>query len=282
MDPEFDENNRYTREMLRPFGYFDSIHLFLMKSEGRYAELGLTRHESAGLVTDGDLEVARLLLPHVRRAVTISDLIDMKSLERQALGATLDSIAIGVAIVAGEGRILHTNEAASHMIEAGSPILASNGRLAALHPDVTNELRRAIALAQADEARIGAAGIGVPLVHRDMTAATAHVLPLARGDLRTRLVPQATAAIFIVPAGAPLPVDLGTVARIFGLTPTEARHLEQLIAGTTLAEGAATLGVSLATARTHREHIFEKTGVSRRSDLVALVERLLPPVRRPA
>jgi hypothetical protein len=77
MDPEFEENNRYTREMLRPFGYVDSIHLFLMNTPSRYAELGMSRDESAGLATDRDLEIARLLLPHVRRAVTISDLLDM-------------------------------------------------------------------------------------------------------------------------------------------------------------------------------------------------------------
>lgn len=204
----------------------------------------------------------------------------MKSLERQALGAALDNFAAGVVIVAGKGRILHANEAAREMLDRGSPVVSAGGCLAALNADVTKELLKAIALAHGDEATIGAAGIGMPLLAEDMTAATAHVLPLARGDLRTRLVPHATAAIFIVPAGTPLATDLTTVAGLFRLTPAETRHLDQLIAGATLAEAAATLGVSEATTRTHREHIFAKTGVSRRGHLVALVERLVPLVRR--
>jgi DNA-binding CsgD family transcriptional regulator len=164
------------------------------------------------------------------------------------------------------------------MLDARSPIIASGGCLAALHAEGTNELMKAVELAHDDEGRIGATGIGVPLMHQDMPATIAHVLPLARGNLRTRLVPQAAAAVFIAPAGTPLPVDLGTVARMFGLTPAETRQLDQLMAGATLAEAAAALGVSKATARTHREHIFAKTGVSRRGDLVALVGRLVPSV----
>jgi predicted nucleic acid-binding protein len=48
-----------------------------------------------------------------------------------------------------------------------------------------------------------------------------------------------------------------------------------------LTEAASALGITEATARTHRNHIFTKTGVSRRTDLLALVGRLVPPIRRP-
>jgi DNA-binding CsgD family transcriptional regulator len=199
-----------------------------------------------------------LLLPHVRRAVTISDLIDMKSLEKEALSATLDTVAAGIVVVAAEGRILHANDAARRMFEAGSPVTSPHGFLATLHPQITNELMKAIAIAQTNEAEIGAAGIGVPLIGKDLAPAVAHVLPLARGELRTRLMPQATAAVFIAPPGTSLPPDLDAVARIFGLTEAETKQLHRLVAGDTLAEAAAALGVSETTARTHRQHIFAR------------------------
>jgi DNA-binding CsgD family transcriptional regulator len=53
------------------------------------------------------------------------------------------------------------------------------------------------------------------------------------------------------------------------------------MAGATLRDAAAALQVSEATAKTHREHIFAKVGVSRQADLVALVRRLVPPIRQP-
>jgi DNA-binding CsgD family transcriptional regulator/PAS domain-containing protein len=274
------ESSRFYNEWGRPQGIIDSVHLRLLSEPNRVGEFGLSRHEQFGFVGEKELETLRLLAPHIRRSVTISDLLDMKSLEKQALSATLDSVTAGIVVVAAEGRILHANEAARRMFEAGSPVASTRGFLTALYPQTTEELMRAIAIAQSDEARIGAAGIGVPLIGGDLAPATAHVLPLARGDLRTRLMPQATAAVFIAPAGTSLPPDLNAIAKIFGLTSAETKQLRRLVAGDSLADAASALGVSETTARTHRQHIFAKMGVSRQADLVALVARLIPPVTR--
>jgi DNA-binding CsgD family transcriptional regulator len=195
----------------------------------------------------------------------------------EALGSTLDSIVIGVVIVGEQGRILHANQAAQRMFAARSPIDSLGGCLSALQGELTKELRRAIAAAQQDAKSIAGAGIGVPLVDKHLAAATAHVLPLAcgRGDA------SAAAAVFVTPAGAALPAEIGTVTRIFNLTPAEARLLQHLVTGASLTEAATALGITEATARTHRNHIFTKTGVSRRNDLLVLVTRLVPPIRRP-
>ena len=92
---------------------------------------------------------------------------------------------------------------------------------------------------------------------------------------------SATAAVdFVARANMMLPVDVGTVARIYGLTPAETRALQHLVAGASLTEAATALGVSETTAKTHRNHIFLKIGVSGRTDLFALIGRLVPPIRR--
>jgi hypothetical protein len=54
--------------------------------------------------------------------------------------------------------------------------------------------------------------------------------------------------------------------------------LGELVGGASLSEAAVALGIAEATARTHRNHIFTKTGVSRRTDLMLLVWRLAPPI----
>lgn len=195
-----------------------------------------------------------------------------------ALGTTLDSLAAGVVIVTDKGQILHANDAAKRMLDTKSPILSLGGCLAALQADATRELRKAIA-ASADGSSIGAAGIGVPLVERDMRAATAHVLPLGRYG-SPPLASGAAAAIFVTRVETSLPVDVGVLARIFGFTPAETRLLKQLIAGASLMEAASALGISVATAKTHRNHIFMKANVSRRTELLALMGGLLPPLRR--
>ena len=97
-------------------------------------------------------------------------------------------------------------------------------------PHATDRLRRVIAVAGSDEPRIGAAGVGIALRGQGDELATAHILPLARGKIRTRLLPRAVAAVFVA-SGLQLPFGrLEVVAEAFGLTPAETRLLERLSA----------------------------------------------------
>ena len=271
---------RYYTEWAKPRGVCDSIQTMVLREPRRIGIFAANRHETVGPVSDREVAILRLLAPHIRRAVTIGDLMDLKKVEVQALGSTLDHLAAGV-IVVGEGnRILHANDSARRMFAAGSPIHSINGRLAARGARAGAELNKAIDLARRNESRIGATGIGVPLADKSGEPAVAHVLPLARGDLRTRLMPKATAAIFVTRVEQAPEADIDGVAATFGLTPAETRVVRQVLLGMTLVEAAAALGIAESTAKTHLSRIFSKTGTARQPDLVALVHRLLPPLRR--
>lgn len=242
----------------------------------------ITRRQDTGFFTDGQVDLLRHLAPHIRRAITISDLLDLKTVERQAFAAVIDSIRTGICIVGAGGEILHANVAAREMLEKQMPIRAEAGHLRGVDREVTRELLDAIATAQRDEAGIGANGIGVPLRGAEHHPSVAHVLPLARGDIRTRLVPQALAAVFINGDGPASFGDLDAIARSFEYTPSETRLAGELMAGRTLAEAASSLGVGESTVRTHLQNVFTKSGVSRQVDLVSLLTRLVPIARQPA
>src|SRR5262249_26878057 len=57
----------------------------------------------------------------------------------------------------------------------------------------------------------------------------------------------------------------------FGLTPSEARLVLQLVTGETLRSAAAELHISYETARTQLKNIFSKTGTCRQAELVAVI-----------
>jgi DNA-binding CsgD family transcriptional regulator/PAS domain-containing protein len=261
------------------FGLVDAIQTVVVNERGRLGIFSANRHKSVGIAGDREIEIMRLLGPHLRRAITISDLLDMRTLQGQALGATLDSLSIGVVIVAAEARILQANVAASLMFGDGSPIRSSGGKLTAIAAEATAELHRAIEIARGDETAIGHVGIGVALPMEDGEKAIAHVLPLARGDIRTRLVAQGTAAVFVTRENAEPPSSYAAIASSFGLTPAEARVLERVAQGQTPAEAAKALNIAEPTVKTHLARVFAKMGVSRQADLVALVARLIPPVQ---
>jgi DNA-binding CsgD family transcriptional regulator len=76
------------------------------------------------------------------------------------------------------------------------------------------------------------------------------------------------------------PAAVKALSANFKLTPAETRMFEQLATGATVAEAAETLAIAKTTARTHLSRILSKTGVTRQTDLVALIHRLSLPVKR--
>lgn len=166
------------------------------------------------------------LAPHIRRAVMIGDLLDLKSFELHALARSLDHIAAGVIILADNQRILHANASAQAMFASNSPLRARGGYLSATNGPADGELATAIAAARSNEAEIGASGIGVSLSGPGQNPVIAHVLPLAGGVLRSRLMQQATAAIFITSGTKPLALDLAALGSSFDLTSAEIRLLQ--------------------------------------------------------
>jgi DNA-binding CsgD family transcriptional regulator/PAS domain-containing protein len=268
-------------ELLHSEGVSEAMQTVVLRQARRLAVFGVNRQKDAGALTDNERTIMRLLVPHIRRAVAITDILDMKKLEAHALAATLDNYTIGVIVVAERKRIMYANDAARRMFSVDGPVSGADGSLKARDSAADRQLTEAIARAQRDERMIGASGIGVPLRNRIGEPAIAHVLPLTHGNLRTRLMPQATAAVFITKAEEPPMVDVDAVAASFSLTPAESRTLQHLVGGATVMETADALGISVNTTKTHLARIFSKTGASRQADLIGLVHRLMPPIQRP-
>jgi DNA-binding CsgD family transcriptional regulator/PAS domain-containing protein len=271
---------RIYEDLRRTLGITDVMQTVVLREARRIAILTASQHQNDSILMDQDAATMRLLAPHVRRAVKIIDILDVSKIEVDTLVATLDTFIAGVVIVGEHGRILHANDAARRMLSEREPITAIDGILSARNAAANQELSAAIRLARDNEAQIGSSGLGVPL--RCDEPSVAHVLPLARGNVRTRLMPQATAAVFVTRAERESSADIRALARNFDLTAAELRLLEQLTRNATLTDAARTLHISQETARTHLAHIFSKTGVSRQADLLTLVDRLAPPIRRSA
>jgi len=237
------------------------------------------QRETAGGVTDRDVGVVRLLAPHIRRAIAISDVLDGQTMTVSTFEASLDLIGSGVVLVDRDAKIIHANHAARSMLAAGSPIRSERGAVRTCLPETSTALRAAIAKAAGDVAAIGSGGIGVPAPRVDGEPALIHVLPLMRGDIRGRMSPLASAALFVTVRDGETGPSAGVIAAMFDLSAAEVRTLDRLLAGDTLAQVAETLGIAVTTVRTHLTHIFDKTGASRQADLIRLAATFSPPCR---
>jgi len=275
LSPAYIETSPYLQEC-KAAGIVDQMQFFLMHEPMHFSGLGVGRNERQGIITEREIELSKLLLPHLRRAVTISKVLDIRTIAGARMAEALDALRCSVVLTNEHGTILHANRAAEHMLRDGGPIQSAQGLLQATASSAASELRSALALAARNEAGIGKTGLAIRLTEPDVPPIFAHVLPLTGSDFRTRLQPAAVAAVFI---GAPPDAQDGAdaVAAAFGLTPTETKVLASLFAGRTRAETAATLGIAGTTAKTHLEHIFLKTGVTRQAELMRLWTGLISP-----
>lgn len=269
LQPAYLHTSPYANECLGPLGVVDVMHMFLKYTPSEFAEIVLTRQEEKGLFSEHEIELSQLLLPHIRRAVNISSVLDARAIEQAQMTETLNGLRQGIVLVAGTGAIVYANKAASDMFRAGGPIRDVRGILGAVTPAASMEIRQAVAIAGEDEGRIGKIGACILVSEPDMAPVFAHVLPMKGSNMRSEFAPSAAAAIF-VSAG---PDELGTakaMASAFRLTHSETRVLASLLLGRTLSETAKEHGTAITTTKSHLDNIFAKTGVSRQAALIRL------------
>jgi DNA-binding CsgD family transcriptional regulator/PAS domain-containing protein len=262
--------------LIRKEGFVDIITLFLIWGSEYASVFAVGRLERRGVISEREIELGRLLLPHLRRAVTISKVLDARAIEKARMAEALDALKCGVVLTDASGAILHANRAAGRMLPHGWTLQDSRGVLAAKLPGAAKELRNAIKLAAQDESALGKTGLAIRLSEEGEAPVFAHVLPLTGGELRAGLEPEAVAAVFIG-AAQDEQEAAQAMAAAYGLTPAETRLLESLLAGHTLAETATALGVAMTTAKTHLDNLFQKTGVNRQAELMRLAARAAPP-----
>lgn len=156
-------SNRYHREWALPKGLFDAVAVGLVRDRMMVGNAIFSQHQSAGPIGDAQVGGLRLLAPHIRRAVTISNLFDMKTVEATTFAATVEALTVGVVLTDEDSKIVRTNATATAMLAAGDPIVVRQGRIAVQSTTTTSTLQSAVAQATKDEARLGQKGIGIPL-----------------------------------------------------------------------------------------------------------------------
>ena len=270
--------NRYFTEILEPRGILDAVLITIAREPLLLGYAAFNRHHSAGNIGETEVNGLRLLGPHFRRAVTISNLFDMKAIEARTFESALNAVAFGVVLVNERMAIVHANAVAEAMLAAGDPLQSESGTLTLRSRAANDALGAAVLQASRDETALGQRGIGIPARRTQGDPCVVHVLPLRRGEIRPGLAQNAVAALFVAPASSPPRMPTDALALIYDLTPAESRILELACEGATREAIADALGIARSTVKTHLLHVFEKTGCSRQIDLVKLVARLSLPV----
>jgi DNA-binding CsgD family transcriptional regulator len=266
-------------EWAQPQGYGDALLAVLDKSVTSVAHLTTTLRDCDSPVRDAVRRRFRLIVPHVRRAVTIAKTLELHKVDAAVLAEAVDALAASVILVGDEGHIVRANASARAFLASGEIVRTDSGQLIAVDLSARARLRQAVADASKGDRGLGSKGIAIPLAAGHDQPYVAHVLPLTSGARhKARLAYSATVAVFIHRAALDGRTPIDALALHYRLTPAELRVLIAIVEVGGVPEVAPVLGISETTVKTHLRHLFEKTGASRQSDLVRIVASFASPV----
>jgi DNA-binding CsgD family transcriptional regulator/PAS domain-containing protein len=273
-------DSRFYREWAQPQGWVDSANAVLDKSITSFALFSVYRNASSGLVDDAMRWRMQLIVPHVRRAVMIGKAAELKAAEATALADAFDGLNAAMFLVDARGRIVHCNLSGHDMLSEEDILYSQQDILTAANPQAGQNLRNEIAAVSTGDMATGAGGVAVALSSSSDQQWLAHVLPLTAGARRRAgIAYSAVAAVFARKASLDTPSMMETIANIYKLTPSELRVFAAVVDVGGTSAVAAALGISEATVKTHLQHLFEKTGQRRQTDLMKLLANHANPLR---
>lgn len=226
---------------------------------------------------DDELAVLARLSRHVEASLRLGIRLMDAELAALSLGDALARLGVGAFLLDGIGRVLFSNAAGERLIGAG--LTLRNRQLSAIGKPQHDALSAAI------RATLGDAGGVWRGPHRPILLdgedaqqfLAAYVLPVgARASNAADMVLRnARALVVVVASGAAEPPDPAIVRDLLGLTLGEARVASLIGHGLPPREAANKLGIAEETARNALKRVFAKVGVSRQSELAAMLSNLI-------
>jgi DNA-binding CsgD family transcriptional regulator len=216
---------------------------------------------------------------HLREALAIYRRYSQLSAQSESGRLVIDQTSRPICLLRPDRFIAHANAAAQRVLRRADVLVSrSGGYIGCRDPRAEDALTRALyALAleeaPASEGRPARRAIALRDVVGNPVPACLWALRPGQtmgafGDTPRALLVLPTVADAVQP-------DPLVLAAGFDLTPAEGRLLASLATTMDIQEAARRLGISVHTARTHLNHIFDKTGVRTQKELLQQVHSLL-------
>ncbi|MGY3581428.1 DNA-binding CsgD family transcriptional regulator/PAS domain-containing protein [Bradyrhizobium sp. USDA 4341] len=238
--------------------------------------LSMQRHAGREEYSDDELEVLNRLGRHIEKSLRLSIRLLDAELVKLRLGEALSRIGIGVFALDSIGRVVFSNPAGEKLL--GDQLQIVHERLhigtgptrETIDEAVSRALRGQPTALSDDPKPILVSSIGT---NRRLVI---YLLPVAlSANLAEQFLTHTRAIILALEQRLDEPADPAVVRDVLGLTLGEARIAALVGSGLPPKEAAERLGITDATARTVLKRVFSKVGVSRQSELVAVLARLV-------
>ena len=274
-------NSAFFDYVIRPEGRFHCLIATPCVTASRRFHLVVGRPQGAPGFDAADRRVLGALMPHVARLITLENDAARVRDRAEGLASAFDCIGENVVVLSGGGLVELVNAGARRVLALRDGLAVEGGRIMAEDRAAGGRLQAAVKAVTAPE-RGDEMGVEEVALHVPRPSGGAPFelrvrrLPPLRGGLG-----RAARAMLVIEQPEPEQrIDGWSVGKLYGLTSKEMELAALLARGRDLREAAAALAMSYQTARHHLRHIFAKTDLHRQSDLVRMMLRASPKLRR--
>jgi DNA-binding CsgD family transcriptional regulator/PAS domain-containing protein len=263
----------YYQQFLCNLDIFHMLGADLEMPGGAVCRFRVSRSKDAPAFSDEDKAFCNLLLPHLRRSMTMQTHMGRIQSVGKLYAQTVDRMMVGTIILDEHGKILQTNQLAEELLCACDGFRRDGGgRLGTSFAPETRQLQRLIKEAivrstQPQPSIIEAMSLTRPSGCGSL-GVVVHSVPMSEWSEGNR---RPAVAVFIRDAERQTQAPQDLLYQLFSLTPAETALAMQLVNGLSLDEAAEVLNVKRNTARAHLRAIFSKTGVTRQTELVRML-----------
>jgi DNA-binding CsgD family transcriptional regulator/PAS domain-containing protein len=269
-----DARSEFNHDWMRPHHMDDGVFVRLTDGPLPTCFLVASPRRDEPFATAERLDVVNALVPHLQQALrTQEHLSDLEHAARDMAGA-IDGMRHAVVVVGPGATVVHLNAAAEAMQARHEGPHVHHGRLRLRTPATDDQLQRCIA--DALGASDGSSRLSSSITCQRISsphALVVHVLPFTSqvrddGDARALVV-------IVDPDRHPVP-STELLRKAFGLTKAEADLALLVVRGDGLKPISDEMSLSMATVKTHLQHVFCKTGTHRQAELVRLLMAIEP------
>lgn len=260
------------KRFLAPFGITHILTQDVYADSRLVIRLSADRERNQGDFGPREKWLLQSLTPHIRQALNIRAHVRQAEGLADQFQALLARDGVGCVVIGAQWEILRVNEAASRMLQGSRGFSAQRGHLRLRNSAALKPVRMAIDAAvrahlegAADRTSVS---IGVPGDGGAPMNVT--VKPLLLDDNPCHS--PAPAALLLMSDGTDHAIEASLLISLYRLTPGEAKVGALLVRGRTLREVADEFGVSINTVKTHQRAIYDKLGLSRRSQMIKLLD----------
>jgi DNA-binding CsgD family transcriptional regulator len=272
--PAFQDSRLY-KEFLAPIDITHMIMHDVFNSEDVIFRIAATRTSRQKNFGAGERQLLQQLSPHLQRASDLRSRLNAKEAMANSGFDLAGKLSIGCIVLNPLRQVIASNAPANYFIENTEGLRVDNGTLqlgAGEAPEALNQaLEQALnASAQNNQAQ-PAVALNWPRAGDKL--AELIVRPLFHSNVFNRALQPAAMLLFQDVALASSETEEQLLREKFGLSRSEAVLGVLLARGHTLNEAAEIRGVSLNTIKTHLRSMYEKLGLHRRSQLIALLAK---------